>query len=74
MKTKELISQIISLPVEDRAFVVDTVLKSMNPTDAETEKKWIAAAKRRASELRSGNVKAIPGDEVFSKIWNRLSI
>ena len=74
MKTKELITEIISLPVEDRVIVVDTVLKSMNPTDLETEKKWIATAQKRASELRSGTVKPVPGDEVFNKIWNRLSV
>ncbi len=74
MKTKELITEIISLPVEDRAIVVDTVLKSMNPADAETEKKWIATAKIRASELRSGTVNAVPGDEVFNKVWKRLSV
>ena len=46
MKTKELITEIISLPVEERVIVVDTVLKSMNPADAETEKKWITTVKK----------------------------
>ena len=74
MKTKKLITEIIPLPVEERVIVVDTVLKSMNPADAETEKKWITTAKKRASELRLGTVNTVSGDKVFNKIWNRLSL
>lgn len=73
MDTKELITEIISLPVDDRVMIADTILKSLNPPNSEIDKKWIETAKRRASELESGKIKAIPGDEVFNKIWNRLS-
>ncbi len=30
-------------------------------------------AKARLQQMRSGKVKAIPGEEVFSKIWSRFS-
>jgi len=73
MDTKELITKIISLPVDDRAMIADTILKSLNSPESVIDKKWIATAKRRAIELSSGKVKAIPGDEVFNKIWDRLS-
>ncbi|HLA51282.1 MAG TPA: addiction module protein [Thermodesulfobacteriota bacterium] len=33
---------------------------------------WLETAKRRLAELRSGRVKAIPGDEVFAKIRERF--
>jgi len=39
----------------------------------EIDKKWAALAKQRLGELRSGKVKAVPGEEVFRKIWNRFS-
>ena len=73
MKTKDLTAEAISLPVEERAMVADSVLKSLNPPESDIDKKWAAVAKRRLIELRSGQVEAIPGDEVFKKIWKRFS-
>ncbi|MFZ2957615.1 MAG: addiction module protein [Candidatus Ozemobacteraceae bacterium] len=73
MKTKDLIAEAISLPVEERAIVVDSLLKSLNPPESEIDKKWAAVAKRRLEEMRSGKVKGIPGEEVFQRIRNRFS-
>jgi len=73
MKTKELIAEAISLPVEERAMVVDSILRSLNPPDSVIDKKWAAIAKRLIKELRSGEVKAVPGEDVFSRIWKRFS-
>jgi putative addiction module component (TIGR02574 family) len=72
MKTKDLISEALSLPVEERAMFADSLLKSLNPPDLEMDKKWVAVAKRRLSELRSGQVDPIPGEEVFMKIWKKF--
>ncbi len=41
--------------------------------DSDIDKKWAAIARRRISELRSGEIKAVPGEEVFSRIWKRFS-
>ncbi|MBU2511933.1 addiction module protein [bacterium] len=73
MKTKDLISEALSLPVEARAQIADSILKSMNPPEAEIDKKWIQTAKQRLSELRSGKINSVPGDEVFNNIWKRYS-
>jgi hypothetical protein len=37
------------------------------------DRKWVAVAKRRLAELRSGQVEALPGDEVFARIRKRFS-
>lgn len=73
MKTEELLKEIESLPVEERARIADTVLKSLNPPEAAIDSKWAAVAKRRLDELRSGAVQAVPGDEVFENIWKKFS-
>jgi putative addiction module component (TIGR02574 family) len=73
MKTKDLIAEATSLPVEERAMVVDSLLKSLNPPETEIDKKWAAVARRRLEELRSGLVKAVPGDQVFEKIREKYS-
>ena len=74
MKTRDLIAEAIALPVEERAIVVDSLLKSLNAPESEIDKKWATVAKRRLSELRTGAIKAVPGDEVFQRIWNRFSV
>lgn len=73
MKTKELIAEVISLPVEERMMVIDSLLKSLNLPESEIDKKWAMVAKWRLMQLRSGEVQSIPGDEVFQKIWDRFS-
>jgi len=69
---KEIIQEAASLPVEERVMVVDSLLRTLNPPDTEIEKEWVKVAKRRLAELRSGSVKPIPGDEVFTKIQERF--
>ena len=72
--TKEIIQEATSLPVEERAIVVDSLLRSLNVTNTKIDRQWVAVAKRRLAELRSGHVRAVPGDEVFSRIKETLDI
>jgi len=72
MKIKDLIDEAESLPVEERAMVVDSLLRSLNPPESEIDKKWAAVARRRLEEIRSGSVETIPGEQVFGKIWKRF--
>ena len=72
MKTKDLVAEATSLPVEERAIVVDLILKSLTPTNASIDKEWETIAKRRVQEIRDGKVQLIPGDEVFRKIQERF--
>ena len=71
--TKELIAEATSLPVEERAIVVDSLLRSLNPLREDIDKKWTMVAKHRLEELRCSKVRAISGDEVFARIWKRFS-
>jgi len=73
MKTEDLITEVLSLPVEERATVVDSLLKSFNPPESEIDAQWAAVAKRRLAELRSGAVKAVPGEDVFKRIADKFA-
>ncbi len=73
MTTKKLIEEALSLPVEERALIADSLLRSLNTPDTATDDKWLEVAKKRLAELRSGEVKPIPGDEVFTQVQKRLS-
>ena len=72
MNAKELIDEAVALPVEERVLVVDTLLRSLNQPESEIDKKWAAEARRRLAERRSGSVEAIPGQEVFDRVWKRF--
>ncbi|NWG03145.1 MAG: addiction module protein [Syntrophaceae bacterium] len=69
---KEIIEEAESLPVEERAMVIDSLLRSLNPLSMEIDREWVEVAKRRLAELRSGAVKPIPGNEVLTKIRERF--
>jgi putative addiction module component (TIGR02574 family) len=73
IKTKELFDEAISLPVESRMQLVEKLLRSLNPTQKEIDKLWAREAEKRVEEIRTGNVKTIPGEKVFKKIRARLS-
>ncbi len=66
--TEEIIKEAESLPIEKRAMLVDSLLRTFNSIEPEIDGKWIDVARRRLSELRSGKVEAIPGEEVFAKV------
>ncbi|MCK5228800.1 MAG: addiction module protein [Desulfobulbaceae bacterium] len=70
--TKKLIDEVLSLPVEERAIIADSLLKSLNAPDHDIDKKWIGVAKRRLQEIRLGKVKPVPGEEVFTKVRERF--
>ena len=69
---KEIIEEAESLPVEERAIVIDSLLRTLNPVSDDIDVEWIKVARRRLAELRSGRVTAIPGDKVFAKIRERF--
>ena len=64
----EIIHEVESFPVEERTFIVDSLLRTLNPPDREIDRKWAVVAKSRLADLRSGRVRAIPGEEVFARI------
>ena len=72
MKIKDLIDEAESLPVEERAMMVDSLLRSLNPTESDVDQKWAAMATKRLEEVRSGTVETISGDRVFEKIRKRF--
>jgi hypothetical protein len=73
MTTKKLVEEALSLPVEQRALLADSLLRSLNPPNTAIDVKWTEVARKRLRDLRSGKVKPIPGNEVFSEILKRFA-
>jgi len=71
--TTKLADKLLSLPCEDRIYLVDKLLKSLNaPSKEEVDKAWAEESERRIDELESGKVQTIPGEQVFREIRKRL--
>lgn len=64
--------QVMSLSLEDRAVLVDSLLRSLNLPESDFDKQWAALAQKRIAELRSGKVKAIPGEKVIERVRARF--
>lgn len=65
-KVKALAETVVRLPPKDRTYLAEQLLASLE--EAELEEQWIAEAKRRRDEIRSGRVKPIPAEEVYRRI------
>ena len=72
MTMKELIEAVVSLPVDERAIVADAVLRSLDAPESEIDRKWAQVAQRRLAEVRAREIKPIPGEQVFAKVWKRF--
>lgn len=61
-----------SLPIEMRLAIIDRLLETVQPTDPEVDRLWLAEVKRRSEDLRSGKVKPIPGDVFLKEAHEKL--
>jgi hypothetical protein len=43
----------------------------MQPIQKEVDEEWKKTAEERISEIKTGNVKVIPGNEVFNEIKDK---
>ena len=63
----------LSLPCEDRIYVVDRLLRSLNaPIREEIDQLWAQEVEARIDDLDSGKAELIPGEQVFAEIRKRL--
>ena len=69
---KGLIEEVVSLPVEERAIVAESVLRSLNPPESPIDRQWAQVAERRLAEQRSGAVRPVRGEQVFARVWKRF--
>ncbi|MBT9159661.1 MAG: addiction module protein [Dehalococcoidia bacterium] len=73
IKTDDLITEALLLPIELRTQLADKLLQSLNPARREIDEVWAEEAEKRGEEIRTGKVETIAGEKVFRKIRNRLS-
>jgi len=72
VKTSKLISEIESLPIDQKTQIVDKILNSLNPGRKEIDELWSREAERRVEEIKLGKVKTIPGEQVLKEVQQRF--
>lgn len=70
---EELAAQAMSLSAESRAQLADLLVESRDAEElGRIDRLWLAEAKRRRDEVRSGRIETIPGDEALHRIRDTL--
>ncbi len=69
----QLTTEAMHLPVSSRAELAERLVESLDFSEEdEIQQAWAAEAIRRRDEVRSGEVKTIPGDVVLAEIREML--
>lgn len=68
MNANQIILEASSLPLEQRAHVVDCLLQTLTPASTENDEAWLVVARQRLAEFDRGTVEAVPGELVFERI------
>ena len=67
--TDKIIEEALMMPAEIRLNMVEKLITSLNlPIDEDIDRLWAEEAERRISKIEIGEVRLVPGEEVFSKI------
>ena len=66
---KKVLDEALQLPADARVNLVEQLLTSLNlPTQPEIDRLWAEEAEKRITQIDKGEIKLIPGENVFSKI------
>ena len=67
MSNQEIISQVLTLPLDDRLFIINKVIESFNPMNQEVEQQWIDEVTNRKKLLEAGELETISYSEFFGE-------
>lgn len=68
MDLQKIEDEALHLSKKERAQLIQRLVLSLDaPSEDELRSDWLLEARRRAAELDSGSVCAVPGDEVIQK-------
>ena len=71
---EELITEALSLPSASRVLLVEKLIESLEfDVDETIQTLWIAEAKQRRDEIRTGIIQPIPGEEALSQILRSVN-
>jgi putative addiction module component (TIGR02574 family) len=73
MTIEQIAEEALALPSESRALLADKLVASLDTAAfSRTDQAWLAEARRRRDDVRSGKVQTIPGDEALANVRRSL--
>ena len=70
----EILKVALALPHDERVMLAEHLIASLdNAEQARIDALWVQEAERRYKEIEDGVVKAIPGEEVMSRLQSRYT-
>ena len=71
---EQLVTQAMELPGESRARLAELLVESLEADDiGPIEKAWLAEAKRRRDDVRTGRVEPIAGEDALLDVRNSIT-
>ncbi len=69
LTVEQIAEEALSLPSEARALLAGRLVESLDPAEDDyVHQLWIAEARRRRDDVRSGRIQTIPGDEALAQV------
>jgi putative addiction module component (TIGR02574 family) len=67
-RTTEILQEVLSMPPEERAELVDSILTSLEPSDSKLLELWAIEAEDRVAAFEGGEIEAVSAESVFEDI------
>jgi putative addiction module component (TIGR02574 family) len=68
----KLLDEVLALPNDLRTALIERLIESLNlPLQKEIDRLWAEEADRRVHDLKSGEIHAFSGEDVFEAMRNR---
>ena len=74
IKTDELISEAMSLPIDIKTQLINRLLVSLNPERKDIDEFWMKEAEKRLKDIKTGKIKTVPGEQIFQEIIIKILI
>jgi putative addiction module component (TIGR02574 family) len=68
---QDLEAQVLGLPPEDRARLLERLIASFEPR-SKAQEAWMQLALRRQEDVLSGKAAMVPGDEALARVRARI--
>lgn len=71
MTLDEIRAEAELLPPVERLLLADSILQTVDPGDAESERQWLEEVRDRIAAVRRGELQLVDANEVFAKLRHK---